>query len=184
MATQRTAPSSSQHLTGTTSNKSPSPTWKTFYLFTVHTVGGIAGPTGIINFPKLSPSPTHAPRTHHLPAIPTGGQQLGRQRPQLPRQPQVVPSNENDEDYIPAPRMEPLSFEQALAMGRGLGRQLPSPMPNGYKPGQAADLQPSLAQTDRRLVNRRQLRPVPASSRTLQQGGDERHTDSDDDDWC
>lgn len=27
----------------------------------------------------------------------------------------------------------PLSFEQAVAMGRG-GRMLPSPVPNGYKP--------------------------------------------------
>lgn len=29
----------------------------------------------------------------------------------------------------------PLSFEQAVAIGRG-GRMLPSPVPNGYKPGQ------------------------------------------------
>lgn len=27
----------------------------------------------------------------------------------------------------------PLSFEQAVALGRG-GRMLPSPVPNGYKP--------------------------------------------------
>jgi hypothetical protein len=44
----------------------------------------------------------------------------------------------------------PLSFEQAVAIGRG-GRLLPSPVPNGYKPGQ----------------QRRN-----------------RHSDSDDDDWC
>lgn len=31
------------------------------------------------------------------------------------------------------PHGAPLSFEQAVAMGRG-GRLLPSPVPNGYKP--------------------------------------------------
>lgn len=38
-------------------------------------------------------------------------------------------------DIIP-PRegtQAPLSFEQAVALGRG-GRMLPSPVPNGYKP--------------------------------------------------
>lgn len=32
-----------------------------------------------------------------------------------------------------AHNVAPLSFEQAVAMGRG-GRMLPSPVPNGYKP--------------------------------------------------
>ncbi|KAL1138768.1 hypothetical protein AAG570_008830 [Ranatra chinensis] len=45
--------------------------------------------------------------------------------------------------------MGPMSFEQAVAIGRG-GRILPSPVPNGYKPPQPCD----------------------------------RHSDSDDDDWC
>lgn len=33
----------------------------------------------------------------------------------------------------PVHQVPPLSFEQAVAMGRG-GRMLPSPVPNGYKP--------------------------------------------------
>lgn len=155
--------------------------------------GGMVGPGGSINFPKLSPSPTHATRTHHLPAIPSGGHSgSGRLRPQLPRQPQVaqVPENNEDEeedDYIAAPRLEPLSFEQALAMGRGLGgvgggRQLPSPMPNGYKPGQNT-VDPILNPPERRTAGRRMLRPVPCSNRQLP-SGEEGRSDSDEDDWC
>lgn len=53
----------------------------------------------------------------------------------------------------------PLSFEQAVAMGRG-GRLLPSPVPNGYKP------QPSSQQTSKQRTPR------------------SRHSDSDEDDWC
>lgn len=74
-----------------------------------------------INFPKLNASPTHCPTG------PIGPMPLGLSSQQCP-----------------------LSFEQAVAMGRG-GRLLPSPVPNGYKPGQ----------------QRRN-----------------RHSDSDDDDWC
>lgn len=56
----------------------------------------------------------------------------------------------------------PLSYEQALAMGRSGGRVLPSPILNGYKPkgggggggGSAIGLHSS------------------------------RHSDSDDEDWC
>lgn len=141
------------------------------------------GPGGSINFPKLSPSPTHPARTHHLPAIPAGG----RLRPQLPRQPQALPENdEEDNDYMPAPRAEPLSFEQALAMGRGGmgggGRQLPSPMPNGFKPSQGALPQDSsIAPSDRRLGGRRAVR---SGSNRAHQTGDERNSDSDEDDWC
>lgn len=50
----------------------------------------------------------------------------------------------------------PMSFEQAVAMGRG-GRLLPSPVPNGYKP-----------------------QPSQPKQRTPQT----RNSDSDDDDWC
>ncbi|XP_069690113.1 voltage-dependent calcium channel type A subunit alpha-1 isoform X21 [Periplaneta americana] len=60
-----------------------------------------------INFPKLNASPTHCP------VGPVGPMPLG-------------PSSQ---------QQCPLSFEQAVAIGRG-GRMLPSPVPNGYKPGQ------------------------------------------------
>jgi len=60
-----------------------------------------------INFPKLNASPTHCP------AGPIGPMPLGP----------------------PSQQQCPLSFEQAVAIGRG-GRMLPSPVPNGYKPGQ------------------------------------------------
>lgn len=61
----------------------------------------------------------------------------------------------------------PLSFEQAVAMGRG-GRMLPSPVPNGYKP------QPP-------LVGTQQLLAGPGKARSLTRS---RHSDSDEDDWC
>nr|XP_033322106.1 voltage-dependent calcium channel type A subunit alpha-1 isoform X4 [Megalopta genalis] len=85
-----------------------------------------------INFPKVNASPTHVP-------IPPGMQH--------PPPPGHVPGMQ--------PSHCPLSFEQAVAMGRG-GRLLPSPVPNGYKP------QPQAKQR------------TPRS----------RHSDSDDDDWC
>ena len=93
--------------------------------------------------------------------------------------------------------MEPLSFEQALAIGRGGtgtgaglvggggggggggGRQLPSPMPNGYKPG-ADGMRDSARLGGRRAFSQR---PVPGS-RGLHGDEQHRHSDSDEDDWC
>ncbi|XP_072765466.1 voltage-dependent calcium channel type A subunit alpha-1 isoform X5 [Anoplolepis gracilipes] len=101
-----------------------------------------------INFPKLNASPTHglhgpmAPGgPAHVPVGPVSGHVL--QHP-----PSHMPSSMQ-------PSHHPLSFEQAVAMGRG-GRLLPSPVPNGYKP------QPQSKQR------------TPRS----------RHSDSDEDDWC
>ncbi|CAK9821795.1 Voltage-dependent calcium channel type A subunit alpha-1 [Anthophora retusa] len=92
-----------------------------------------------INFPKLNASPTHG---SHMPGahvpIPSGIQ--------YPPAGHVAPMQ---------PSHRPLSFEQAVAMGRG-GRLLPSPVPNGYKP------QPQAKQK------------TPRS----------KHSDSDEDDWC
>lgn len=45
------------------------------------------------------------------------------------------PDSGSNSKQLQRPREEPLSFEAAVAIGRG-SRQLPSPMPNGYKPGQ------------------------------------------------
>ncbi|KAK2584123.1 hypothetical protein KPH14_006561 [Odynerus spinipes] len=96
-----------------------------------------------INFPKLNASPTHGPHMvggPHVPAVPVVG---------MPHPPA---------GHMPPPMQPshcPLSFEQAVAMGRG-GRLLPSPVPNGYKP------QPQSKQR------------MPRS----------RHSDSDEDDWC
>lgn len=153
------------------------------------------GQGGTINFPKLSPSPTHPPRTHHLPTIPGG--QIGRIRSdRLPSLPGTshqrtttcgVTTNNPEEDYISAPRIEPLSFEQALAMGRGvggMGRQLPSPMPNGFKPGQSSNLEPQLSGGERRLIDRPSLSQRTMSNRVIQQHAEEDHSDSDADDWC
>ncbi|XP_034182336.2 calcium voltage-gated channel subunit cacophony isoform X15 [Osmia lignaria lignaria] len=91
-----------------------------------------------INFPKLNASPTHG---SHMPAahVPLPAMQ----HPPPGHVPPMQPSH------------YPLSFEQAVAMGRG-GRLLPSPVPNGYKP------QPQAKQR------------TPRS----------RHSDSDEDDWC
>ncbi|XP_043464353.1 voltage-dependent calcium channel type A subunit alpha-1 isoform X7 [Leptopilina heterotoma] len=85
-----------------------------------------------INFPKLNASPTHGPHVIHV----TGSQHV---------------SNSNASHSH-----GPLSFEQAVAMGRG-GRMLPSPVPNGYKP-----------------------QPVQTKQRTTRS----KHSDSDEDDWC
>ncbi|XP_025270078.1 voltage-dependent calcium channel type A subunit alpha-1 isoform X1 [Camponotus floridanus] len=104
-----------------------------------------------INFPKLNASPTHglhgpmAPGgPAHVPVGPVPGHVL-----QHPHPPSHMPPSSIQ------PSHHPLSFEQAVAMGRG-GRLLPSPVPNGYKP------QPQSKQR------------TPRS----------RHSDSDEDDWC
>ncbi|XP_076286450.1 calcium voltage-gated channel subunit cacophony isoform X16 [Lasioglossum baleicum] len=93
-----------------------------------------------INFPKLNASPTHGP---HL-----------MSGPHVPLPPGMHPAPPG---FVPGmqPSHCPLSFEQAVAIGRG-GRLLPSPVPNGYKP------QPQAKQR------------TPRS----------RHSDSDEDDWC
>lgn len=97
-----------------------------------------------INFPKLNASPTHGPHMvggPHVAAAPVPG---------MPHPPT---------GHIPPPVQPthcPLSFEQAVAMGRG-GRLLPSPVPNGYKP-----------------------QPQPKQQRIPRS----RHSDSDEDDWC
>ncbi|KAI4479315.1 hypothetical protein M0804_011100 [Polistes exclamans] len=75
-----------------------------------------------INFPKLNASPTHGPLmvggVPHVPPV----VQIGMPHPTTGHmQPPMQPSH------------CPLSFEQAVAIGRG-GRLLPSPVPNGYKP--------------------------------------------------
>ncbi|XP_011688054.1 PREDICTED: voltage-dependent calcium channel type A subunit alpha-1-like isoform X2 [Wasmannia auropunctata] len=101
-----------------------------------------------INFPKLNASPTHGPHVMapsgltHVPVA--GGPVSGHVHPHPPSH---VPSSVQ-------PSHHPLSFEQAVAMGRG-GRLLPSPVPNGYK-------------------------PQPQSKRASRS----RHSDSDEDDWC
>lgn len=74
-----------------------------------------------INFPKLNASPTHGPHMGgpHVP-VPPGV----LQHPSPPHMPGMQQGH-----------LRPLSFEQAVAMGRGgMGRMLPSPVPNGYKP--------------------------------------------------
>ncbi|XP_051167257.1 voltage-dependent calcium channel type A subunit alpha-1 isoform X5 [Leptopilina boulardi] len=85
-----------------------------------------------INFPKLNASPTHGPHIIHVSG------------------PQHVSNSNASHGH------GPLSFEQAVAMGRG-GRMLPSPVPNGYKP-----------------------QPVQTKQRTTRS----KHSDSDEDDWC
>ncbi|XP_014612116.1 PREDICTED: voltage-dependent calcium channel type A subunit alpha-1 isoform X16 [Polistes canadensis] len=97
-----------------------------------------------INFPKLNASPTHGPLmvggVPHVPPV----VQIGMPHPTTGHmQPPMQPSH------------CPLSFEQAVAIGRG-GRLLPSPVPNGYK-------------------------PQPQSKQRLPRS---RHSDSDEDDWC
>lgn len=79
---------------------------------------------------------------------------------------------------------EPLSFEDAAAIGRG-SRQLPSTLPNGYKPGQM----------ERERLRREGANPVGSSGSGISivrpcagggksRSGASRHSDSDEEEWC
>lgn len=152
-----------------------------------HTIPGGKSPTRSqpINFPKLNASPTHVPKLEMPPVFRerrTPPVTEGSARPRVPppgkvlppgalRRPPMAPIR----DQYPYERRseEPLSFEQAVAIGRGT-RQLPSPaVPNGYKPGR-----------DRAVP--RLPAPVGAAGagapRRVAPGV--RHSDSDEDDWC
>ncbi|XP_071055556.1 voltage-dependent calcium channel type A subunit alpha-1 isoform X4 [Onthophagus taurus] len=83
---------------------------------------------GPINFPKLNASPTHVGlQSHSAHTTPHTMPHSFREREPLR---EIVPPREINSNPNPA---APLSFEQAVALGRG-GRMLPSPVPNGYKP--------------------------------------------------
>ena len=139
-----------------------------------------------INFPKLNASPTHVPKTEMPPVFRdrrTPPITEGNARPRLPPPNKVLPPGNSRRppmapirDQYPYDRRpeEPLSFEQAVAIGRG-SRQLPSPaVPNGYKPGRD------------RAVPRL---PAPGGGPGGGPGMPRRvpplrHSDSDEDDWC
>ncbi|XP_050531904.1 voltage-dependent calcium channel type A subunit alpha-1 isoform X4 [Daktulosphaira vitifoliae] len=93
-----------------------------------------------INFPKLNASPTRG-----SPAS-------------LPK-----PSSLNRQSSIAMTAMPPLSFEQAMSIGRS-GRLLPSPVRNGF------------------TKTRRAATVATAFNKSRGSGG--RHSDSDEDDWC
>ncbi|XP_073986797.1 calcium voltage-gated channel subunit cacophony isoform X7 [Rhodnius prolixus] len=149
--------------------RSPSPT---------HYEGGVGGIAsrravgGAYNTTSLdqrsrSPSPRphhhhqhhhhHQRHTQHSYPVLVARRGHGRRLPPTPSKPstlQLRPASINFPKLNASPTRNypgPMSFEQAVAIGRG-GRLLPSPVPNGYKPPQQ---QPC-----------------------------ERHSDSDDDDWC
>ncbi|XP_075226266.1 voltage-dependent calcium channel type A subunit alpha-1-like [Lycorma delicatula] len=123
------------------------------------------GPYGTTSLEQRSRSPSpRAQRSHqHSYPVLVGRRSQGRRLPPTPSKPstlQLRPASINFPKLNPSPThcpphySVPLSFEQAVAIGRG-GRLLPSPVPNGYKPpGQVRDR------------NR------------------DRHSDSDEDDWC
>lgn len=106
-----------------------------------------------INFPKLNASPTHGPHLSQQPQLQQPQQQLQQSQQQLQHVP-ITPGGLPAQISIGG---VPLSFEQAVAMGRG-GRLLPSPVPNGYKPTSGPSKQQRTPRT--------------------------RHSDSDEDDWC
>ena len=142
-----------------------------------------------MNYPIVSPSPSHLPaRGHQLPAIPLGPPARLRDRSSLTcPAPMIRNSRDSDVDYLPVQRVEPLSFEQALAIGRGAGaagagRQLPSPMPNGYKPARPGGQVNPAGVPSRDHFNRRSLNQRPVASRPLPDR--RRRSESDEDDWC
>ncbi|CAG9865175.1 unnamed protein product [Phyllotreta striolata] len=93
---------------------------------------------GSINFPKLNASPTHQHfQSHSAHATPHNHPHTFPLDRELLRE-ISPPENVNVGNVAANPggrdaSQTPLSFEQAVAMGRG-GRVLPSPVPNGYKP--------------------------------------------------
>lgn len=126
----------------------------------IHTVRGVYGTTSL---EQRSRSPSPRTQHHHQHSYPVlvARRGQGRRLPPTPSKPstlQLRPSSINFPKLNPSPThnaptfSNPLSFEQAVAIGRG-GRMLPSPVPNGFKPP-----------------------PLPLDC--------ERHSDSDDDDWC
>lgn len=161
-----------------------------------HTLPKSPGRGQPINFPKLSQSPTHIPkidlppnlrerRTPPLvdgcarPRIPPAVKVLP---PAGPRRPPIAPIRDQYPYERPAPQ-EPMSFEQAVAFGRG-SRQLPSPaVPNGYKPGRGGGPPARLPQPPPTQAT---LPPIPTQqpSTTPIVVRRPRHSDSDEDDWC
>ncbi|XP_023288257.1 voltage-dependent calcium channel type A subunit alpha-1 [Orussus abietinus] len=129
------------------------------------------------------PHHPHHPHQHSYPVLVTR-RGHGRRLPPTPNKPstlQLKPTNINFPKLNASPTHGPhvggapgapgapqnvLSFEQAVAIGRG-GRLLPSPVPNGYKP-QPAKPQPA----------------QPQAAQPKQRAPRSRHSDSDEDDWC
>lgn len=126
----------------------------------IHAVRGGAYGTTSLEQRSRSPSPRTQHHQHSYPVL-VARRGQGRRLPPTPSKPstlQLRPSSINFPKLNPSPTHNPpnfavpLSFEQAVAIGRG-GRMLPSPVPNGFKPP-----------------------PLPLEC--------ERHSDSDEDDWC
>lgn len=99
-----------------------------------------------------------------------------------PRRPPIAP-HRDQYPYDRRPEEPPLSFEQAVAIGRG-SRQLPSPaVPNGYKPGRGGG--PPTRLPPQQLVPPQASIVNPAGSTTTPiVVRRPRHSDSDEDDWC
>ncbi|KAJ3619597.1 hypothetical protein MTP99_005266 [Tenebrio molitor] len=87
---------------------------------------------GPINFPKLNASPTHQMQSHSAHATPHAIPHNYHHREREPLR-EIMPSSGGGVAPARDSNQAPLSFEQAVALGRG-GRMLPSPVPNGYKP--------------------------------------------------
>ncbi|XP_077299455.1 calcium voltage-gated channel subunit cacophony [Arctopsyche grandis] len=95
-------------------------------------------PPQTINFPKLNASPTHQHLSAHATPHSLHSLQL-RERDRDDRERDRLLERDFRDRDIYIQRDVPLSFEQALALGRGGGgiggsRTLPSPLPNGHKP--------------------------------------------------
>ncbi|CAL4074002.1 unnamed protein product, partial [Meganyctiphanes norvegica] len=141
-----------------------------------------------INFPKVNKSPTHVPKIEMPPVFRDRDRRTppvieGTARPRAPAPGKILPPGaprrppmapiRDQYPYERAPEA-PLSFEQAVAIGRG-SRQLPSPaVPNGYKPGRdrAVPRLPAPLGAGGPGAQRRSAAPGV------------RHSDSDEDDWC
>lgn len=165
-----------------------------------HTLPKSPGRGQTINFPKLSASPTHVPKIDLPPVMRERRSPPpvdGSARPRLPppvkvlppagpgqRRPPLAP-HRDQYPYDRRPDEPPLSFEQAVAIGRG-SRLLPSlAVPNGYKPGRGGGPPTRLPPQPQQLVPpQSSIPPQQPSTTTPIVVRRPRHSDSDEDDWC
>ena len=144
-----------------------------------------------INFPKLSASPTHRPRMPHpsrgrrersmsprrrRPYSPTDAQDLADAGMYAPRDragrsdrlySSQMLNNSSAADYRCTPPRDNRHGDD-IQVVHVAGRQVPSGLPNGYKPGQVAGRTPD-------LHLRKQVQPAPPP---------DEQSDSEDEDWC
>lgn len=126
-----------------------------------------------INFPKLNASPTRGPQAA-LPKPPGPAGAASATAAAVARQSMAMTA------------MPPLSFEQAMSIGRS-GRLLPSPVRNGYASSKQQQQPLSSGAATGNAVRRQKGGSGGSGTGGTGAGSgrvSSRHSDSDEDDWC